>query len=70
MASLLATKYRPLLAASTTLGQGKNLFQTEIDTPCEAIDFLNFNVHYAEQIYNEQPSSGARSLSLLLHIFF
>lgn len=57
MASLLATKYRPLLAASTTLGQGKNLFQTEIDTPCEAIDFLNFNAHYAEQIYNEQPAS-------------
>jgi len=58
MAALLSTKYRPLLAAATMLGQGKNVFQTEIDTPCEAIDFLNYNVHYAEQIYHEQPSPG------------
>lgn len=57
MASLLSTKYRALLAASTLLGQGKNLFQAEIDTPCEAIDFLTYNAYYAQEIYNEQPAS-------------
>lgn len=64
MASLLSTKYRPILAASTMVGQGKNLFQAEIDTPCEAIDFLNFNAHYAEEIYKEQPAPGMPTLRI------
>lgn len=58
MASLVSTKYRALLAASTVVGQGKNLFQAEIDTPCESIDFLNFNAYYAQEIFKEQPSPG------------
>ena len=56
-ADLLADKYRPLINAATMLGQGKNVHQAEIDAACELIDFLRFNVHFAEQIYREQPNN-------------
>jgi 1-pyrroline-5-carboxylate dehydrogenase len=55
---LLATTYRQLLNAATMLGQSKTAFQAEIDSACELIDFLRFNVHYAERIYREQPESS------------
>jgi 1-pyrroline-5-carboxylate dehydrogenase len=57
-AELLATRYRQLLNAATMLGQSKTAFQAEIDSACELIDFLRFNVHYAERIYREQPESS------------
>ena len=56
-AELLAGKYRYLINAATMLGQSKNMMQAEIDSACEAIDFLRFNVFYASQIYSEQPAS-------------
>jgi 1-pyrroline-5-carboxylate dehydrogenase len=46
------------LNAATMLGQGKNIFQAEIDSACETIDFLRFNAFYATQIYRQQPRSG------------
>jgi 1-pyrroline-5-carboxylate dehydrogenase len=58
-AELLAGRYRQVLNASTMLGQSKTAFQAEIDSACELIDFLRFNVHYAERIYQEQPQSPA-----------
>lgn len=58
-ADLLATKYRPLVNAATMAGQGKTAVQAEIDAACELIDFLRFNVHFAERIYAEQPRSSA-----------
>jgi 1-pyrroline-5-carboxylate dehydrogenase len=57
-ADLLATTYRQRLNAATMLGQSKTAFQAEIDSACELIDFLRFNVHYAERIYQEQPDSA------------
>jgi 1-pyrroline-5-carboxylate dehydrogenase len=57
-AELLATTYRQLLNAATMLGQSKTAFQAEIDSACELIDFLRFNVHFAERIYREQPESS------------
>lgn len=57
-ADLSATKYRNELNASTMLGQSKNAYQAEIDSACEWIDFLRFNVHFATQIYEEQPISS------------
>jgi 1-pyrroline-5-carboxylate dehydrogenase len=39
------------------LGQSKTVFQAEIDSACEIIDFLRFNVHFAERLYAEQPVS-------------
>lgn len=56
-AELIAKKYRYVINAATMLGQGKNPYQAEIDSACEAIDFLRFNTYYASQIYAEQPIS-------------
>ncbi len=56
-AELLATRHRQLLNAATMLGQSKTAYQAEIDSACELIDFLRFNVHFAERIYHEQPDS-------------
>lgn len=56
-AELLATKYRFKMNAATMLGQSKNAYQAEIDSACELIDFLRFNVHYLSQIYSQQPVS-------------
>jgi 1-pyrroline-5-carboxylate dehydrogenase len=61
MAVLLAGPYRDLLNAATMLGQSKTVFQAEIDSACELIDFFNFNCSYLAQIYADQPpysSSG------------
>ncbi|MCF6404280.1 L-glutamate gamma-semialdehyde dehydrogenase [Chitinophaga filiformis] len=57
-AELLANKYRYEINAATMLGQSKNAFQAEIDSACELIDFLRFNVHYLAEIYNQQPVSS------------
>jgi 1-pyrroline-5-carboxylate dehydrogenase len=57
-AELLATTHRQLLNAATMLGQSKTAYQAEIDSACELIDFLRFNVHYADRIYQEQPQSA------------
>jgi len=55
-ADLLAnTEWRYTINAATMLGQSKNPFQAEIDSACELVDFFRFNVHYANQIYSEQP---------------
>jgi 1-pyrroline-5-carboxylate dehydrogenase len=57
-ADLMATKYRFLMNGTTMLGQSKNAFQAEIDSACELIDFLKFNVHFLSDIYRQQPISG------------
>ncbi len=57
-ADLIANKYRYALNAATMLGQSKNAFQAEIDAACELIDFLRFNVHFATEIYQNQPQSA------------
>ncbi len=56
-ADLLATRYRFKMNAATMLGQSKNAYQAEIDSACELIDFLRFNVHFLTGIYNQQPIS-------------
>ncbi|MCD6234740.1 MAG: L-glutamate gamma-semialdehyde dehydrogenase [Candidatus Marinimicrobia bacterium] len=55
MAVLLSGPYRDLLNAATMLGQSKSVFQAEIDSACELIDFFNFNADYMCQIYKDQP---------------
>lgn len=57
-ADLIATRYRPYMNGTTMLGQSKNAFQAEIDSACEIIDFLRFNVHFLSEIYKQQPISG------------
>ncbi len=57
-ADLLAGKYRARMNAATMIGQSKNAYQAEIDSACELIDFLRFNVHYLSEIYKQQPISS------------
>src|SRR5690606_42081762 len=64
-ADLIATKYRPYMNGTTMLGQSKNAFQAEIDSACELIDFLRFNVHFLSEIYKQQPISGDRKSTRL-----
>jgi len=66
-ADLLATGWRQRLNAATMLGQSKTAFQAEIDSACELIDFLRFNVHYAERIYREQPDSAPGAWNRMDH---
>lgn len=56
-ADLLAGPYRAKMNAATMLAQSKNCFQAEIDSACELIDFLRFNVAYMQQIFSDQPES-------------
>ena len=57
-AELIAGPYRQKMNAATMLGQSKNIYQAEIDSACEIVDFLRFNVEYMSQIYGEQPESS------------
>ena len=57
-AELLAGPYRDRLNAATMIGQGKNVMQAEIDSACEFIDFLRFNVEFMTEMYAEQPVSS------------
>jgi 1-pyrroline-5-carboxylate dehydrogenase len=57
-ADLIAGPYRAKLNAATMLGQSKNAFQAEIDSACEIIDFLRFNVYFMSRIYADQPQSA------------
>jgi 1-pyrroline-5-carboxylate dehydrogenase len=57
-AELLAGPYRYKINAATMLGQSKSAYQAEIDSACELIDFLRFNVHFMSQIYQDQPESS------------
>ncbi len=61
-ADLIADKYRYELNAATMLGQSKNAFQAEIDSACELIDFLRFNVSYMADIYAQQPPVSPRGV--------
>jgi 1-pyrroline-5-carboxylate dehydrogenase len=56
-AELLTTSWRDTINAATMLGQSKTIFQAEIDAACEIIDFWRFNVHYGQELLDEQPSS-------------
>lgn len=56
-ADLLAGPYRQKINAATMLGQSKNAYQAEIDSACELIDFLRFNVRFMTEIYRQQPYS-------------
>jgi 1-pyrroline-5-carboxylate dehydrogenase len=56
-AELLTTSWRDTLNAATMLGQSKTVFQAEIDSACEIIDFWRFNAHFAQELLEEQPLS-------------
>lgn len=61
-AELISTKYRYKLNAATMLGQSKSPYQAEIDSACEIIDFLRFNVKYMSEIYQQQPPANSKGV--------
>ncbi|HUR29702.1 MAG TPA: L-glutamate gamma-semialdehyde dehydrogenase [Planctomycetota bacterium] len=64
---LLASTWRDRVNAATMLGQSKTAHQAEIDSACEAIDFLRFNAHFASRLYAEQPESSPGIWNRLEH---
>lgn len=64
-ADLIENKYYYHMLAYTMVGQNKNIYEAEIDSICELVDFLRFNVSYAEQIMEKQPIQvhGIKNLS-------
>ncbi|EPY52889.1 delta-1-pyrroline-5-carboxylate dehydrogenase [Schizosaccharomyces cryophilus OY26] len=58
-AHLISTKYRYKLMAATMIGQGKNIWQAEIDAAMEIIDFLRFDCKYASELYSVQPPENS-----------
>ncbi|KAH7028776.1 1-pyrroline-5-carboxylate dehydrogenase [Microdochium trichocladiopsis] len=57
-AELVTTTYRHDLIAATMLGQGKNVWQAEIDAAAELADFFRLNCNYAAEILEKQPDRG------------
>jgi 1-pyrroline-5-carboxylate dehydrogenase len=57
-ADLLSSTWRNVLNGATMLNQSKTVHQAEIDSACEMIDFLRFNVAFAREIHASQPRSS------------
>lgn len=58
-ADLVSGKYRYKLLAATILGQGKNVWQAEIDSAAELADFFRFGVKFVEELYAQQPAKNS-----------
>lgn len=58
-ADLVSDKYRYEIMAATMLGQGKNAWQAEIDAAAETADFFRFNVAFAQELLDKQPTINA-----------
>jgi len=56
-AELIAGPWRARINAATMLGQSKTAHQAEIDAACELIDFLRYNVFFANEIFKDQPNN-------------
>ncbi|KAJ5122985.1 hypothetical protein N7448_009082 [Penicillium atrosanguineum] len=61
-AELVTGKYRYDLIAATMLGQGKNIWQGEIDAAAELADFFRLNCNYAAEILERQPTRGSNGM--------
>jgi len=57
-AELLAGPWRDTLNAATMLNQSKTVYQAEIDSAAELVDFWRFNPAYMRQLYTEQARSA------------
>ena len=57
-ADLLAGPWRSTINAATMLGQSKTVYQAEIDSAAELIDFFRFNAYYMTQLMKDQPISS------------
>lgn len=62
-AQLLSEKYRYIINAATMVCQSKTVYQAEIDSACELIDFLRFNTYFMSGIYSQQPNRTVSSVN-------
>jgi 1-pyrroline-5-carboxylate dehydrogenase len=53
---LITDKYRYDLMAATILGQGKNIWQAEIDSSVESVDFFQQYIKACEDLFSQQPT--------------
>jgi len=67
VAELLSVKYRALINSGAMLVGGKTVYQAEIDAACELIDFLRYNVRYAQEVYQKQPDSSPGVWNFVQH---
>jgi len=58
-ADLLAGPFRATVNAANMLNASKTVYQAEIDSACELIDFYRYNPYYMQEIYKQQPQSSA-----------
>lgn len=58
---LVAGKYRAQFVASTMLGQGKNVWQAEIEAPSETVDFFRYYVQEAKKPRSSFPTNQPSS---------
>lgn len=61
-AELVSGKYRHELIAATMLGQGKNIWQGEVDAAAELADFFRLNCNYAAEILEKQHERGTNGM--------
>jgi len=57
-ADLLAGPWRDTVNGATMLNQSKTVYQAEIDSAAELIDFWRFNPFYMRKIYEDQPGNA------------
>lgn len=58
-AEMLSGPWRATLNAATMLNASKTVYQAEIDSACELIDFFRINPFYMQKIYKQQPNSSS-----------
>ncbi|KAE8158606.1 Aldehyde/histidinol dehydrogenase [Aspergillus tamarii] len=63
-AELATGKYRYELIAATMLGQGKNVWQGEIDAAAELADFFRQNCNWAAELMEKQPTRGTDGIRM------
>ncbi|KAI5637378.1 aldehyde dehydrogenase family domain-containing protein [Phthorimaea operculella] len=63
-AEMMASACRQQLNAATMLGQSKTVIQAEIDSACELIDFIRFNIFFLKENARYQPISENPSVTL------
>lgn len=56
-ADLMAGKHRQQLNSATMLGQSKTVFQAEIDSAAELVDFIRMNAYFLKECTKYQPIS-------------
>lgn len=52
---LITGRYRSEIVAATMLGQGKNIWQAEIDAAAETVDFFRYYIQECWNLFSQQP---------------